>query len=140
MKRLIYTLIVSMAFCFLMPLYANGQILRGNSNEQIGSISSSGEIRSKNGAYAGKIASDGNIYDRSNKQIGKIESDGTVRNRNGSSIGKINSDGTVRGDGNKYLGKIESDGTVRNSNNASIGRASGVKKEWAAVAFFFFSF
>ena len=45
---------------------------------------------------------------------------------------------TVRDGNNSKIGKIESDGTVRNRNNSSIGRASGVKKEWAAVAFFFF--
>jgi len=36
-----------------------------------------------------------------------------------------------------YIGKIENDGTIRNASNTSIGRADGVKKEWAAVLFFF---
>jgi len=33
---------------------------------------------------------------------------------------------------------VKSDGTVENSSHSTIGRASGAKKEWAAVAFFFF--
>ena len=55
--------------------------------------------------------------------------------KNGSSFGKVESDGTVRISGSS-VGKIESDGTVR-KNGSSIGTAKGVKKEHAAVIFFF---
>lgn len=44
---------------------------------------------------------------------------------------------TVRNASNATIGKIESNGTVRNSSNATIGYARGIKKEWAAVFFFF---
>ncbi|MGZ3921441.1 MAG: 5-fold beta-flower protein, partial [Bacteroidia bacterium] len=38
------------------------------------------------------------------------------------------------------VGYVKSDGTVENSSHSTIGHASGVKKEWAAVVFFFFKF
>lgn len=101
---MMYILAACLMAWIAMPQQTSAQTLRGNSNQQIGSISSDGVIRNK-----------------SNSQVGKIESNGTIRDRN-----------------NAQIGKIESDGTVRNKNNSSIGRASGVKKEWAAVAFFFF--
>lgn len=104
MKKMMYILAACLMAWIAMPQQTSAQTLRGNSNQQIGSISSDGVIRNK-----------------SNSQVGKIESNGTIRDRN-----------------NAQIGKIESDGTVRNKNNSSIGRASGVKKEWAAVAFFFF--
>jgi len=86
------------------------------------------------------MQSDGTIRDRSNAQVGKIESDGTIRDRSNAQVGKIESDGTIRDRSNAQIGKVESDGTVRDRSNAQIGSARGVKKEWAAVAFFFFNF
>ncbi len=60
-----------------------------------------------------------------------------MRNASNSYIGKVESDGTVRNASNSYIGKVENDGTVRNSSNSCIGYAKGVKKEWAAIYFFF---
>src|ERR1035437_5124224 len=76
----------------------------------------------------------------SGSSTGKIDSDGTIRNSSGSSVGKIDSDGTIKNSSGSSIGKIDSDGTVRNSSGSSIGSAGGVKKTWAAVVFFFFSF
>ena len=45
--------------------------------------------------------------------------------------------GDLRDASNASLGRIDNDGSVRNASNASIGRAQGVKKEWAAVFYFF---
>ena len=77
------------------------------------------------------------VRNASNATIGKIESNGTVRNSSNAMIGRIESNGTVRNSSNAMIGRIESDGTVRNSSNATIGYARGIKKEWAAVFFFF---
>ena len=107
------------------------------SNEMISSMQD-GVIRDRSNTQIGKIESDGIIRDRSNSQIGKIESDGTIRNRNNAQIGKVQSDGIVRDRSYSQIGKIESDGTVRDRSNSQIGSASGIKKEWVAVAFFFF--
>jgi hypothetical protein len=35
---------------------------------------------------------------------------------------------------------VKSNGNVENSSHSTIGYARGVKKEWTAVAFFFFEF
>ena len=75
-------------------------------------------------AMAMAMSSGGNaqtIRDKSNMQIGTIESDGTVRDRS-----------------NMKIGSVESDGTIRDRSNMKIGSASGVKKNWAVVTFFFF--
>ena len=77
------------------------------------------------------------VRNASNATIGKIESNGTVHNSSNAMIGRIESDGTVRNASNAMIGRVESDGTVRNSSNATIGYARGIKKEWAAVFFFF---
>lgn len=77
------------------------------------------------------------VRNASNATIGKIESNGTVRNSSNAMIGRIESNGTVRNASNATIGRVDSDGTVRNSSNATIGYARGIKKEWAAVFFFF---
>lgn len=78
-----------------------------------------------------------NIYNANGAQVSSVDSNGTLRDRSNRSVGKIESDGTIRDGQGRSVGKIESDGTVRDRQNRSIGRASGVKKEWAAVVIFF---
>ena len=39
---------------------------------------------------------------------------------------------------NAYIGKVESDGTVRDSSGNNLGTARGVKREYAAIVFFFY--
>jgi len=46
----------------------------------------------------------------------------------------------VRNSSYSTIGYISDEGTVRNSSHSIIGYAKGVKKEWAAVLFFFFIF
>ncbi|MDD2475505.1 MAG: hypothetical protein PHI32_06310 [Dysgonamonadaceae bacterium] len=48
--------------------------------------------------------------------------------------------GTVQNSSYATLGYIKDDGRVQNSGYSTIGYARGVKKEWAAVVFFFFRF
>jgi hypothetical protein len=52
----------------------------------------------------------------------------------------VKSDGTVQNSSYSTIGYIKDDGTVQNSSYSTIGYARGVKKEWAAVTFFFFKF
>ena len=135
MKRIFSILI--MMLCLAPMSFA--QDLRNSSNSYIGKIESDGTVRNSSNSYVGKICSDGTIRNSSNSYVGKLESNGTVRNSSNSYAGKIESDGTVRNSSNSYMGKVESDGTVRNSSNSYIGSAKGVKKEYAAL-FFFFNF
>lgn len=130
-------LLICALFC-ATTLYA--QEIKLSDGKQVGSIATDGTIHNRSNARIGKINSDGTIRDRNNSQIGKIDSDGTVRDRSGSQVGKIRSDGTVYDRNNSQIGKVESDGTVRNRQNTQIGKATGVKREWVAVAFFFFYF
>jgi len=55
-------------------------------------------------------------------------------------MGYVKEDGTVQNSSYSTLGYVKEDGTVQNSSYSTIGYAKGIKKEWAAVAFFFFSF
>lgn len=66
--------------------------------------------------------------------FGKVESNGDVR-INGSVKGKFESNGDIRVNGS-VKGKIESNGDIR-KNGSVVGSAKGVKKEQAAVIFFF---
>ena len=43
----------------------------------------------------------------------------------------------VRNSSYSAIGHIDSDGTIRNSSYSTIGHAKGIKREWAAVWFFF---
>ena len=61
-----------------------------------------------------------------------------LRNASGNRTGKIESDGTVRNESGNRIGKIDSDGTIRDASGNRKGSASGVRKEWAAVTFFFY--
>jgi hypothetical protein len=127
----ILNLILFVAFFALSICNAQAQELRKNGSSYA-KIESDGTVRI-NGSSVGKFESDGTI--RANgSSVGKIESDGTIR-QNGSSVGKVESDGTVRINGSS-VGKIESDGTIR-KNGSSVGSAPGVRKEYAAVLFFF---
>lgn len=64
----------------------------------------------------------------------------TIRSSSYSTIGSILDEGTVRNSSHSIVGYIQKDGTIRNSSHSIIGYAKGVKKEWAAVLFFFFIF
>ena len=80
------------------------------------------------------------VRNSSYSSIGHIDSDGTIRNSSYSTIGHIDSDGTIRNSSYSTIGHIDSDGTIRNSSYSSystIGHAKGIKREWAAVWFFF---
>ena len=72
--------------------------------------------------------------------FGSQQSNGIIRNRSNTQIGRIDADGVVRNSSNTQIGKIEADGVLRNSSNAQIGSAKGIRREWAAVVFFFFDF
>lgn len=71
---------------------------------------------------------------------GYIKSDGTIQNSSYSTVGYVNSDGKVQNSRYSTIGYIKDDGKVQNSSYSTIGYAKGVKKQWAAVAFFFFKF
>jgi hypothetical protein len=47
---------------------------------------------------------------------------------------------TIQSSNYGTTGYIKSDGTIQNSSYSTIGYAKGVRKEWAAVALFFFRF
>ncbi|WP_410672533.1 5-fold beta-flower protein [Chryseobacterium rhizoplanae] len=63
---------------------------------------------------------------------------GTIENQNRSTVGYVKKDGTVESGSRTTLGYIKDDGTVENSSRSTIGYAKGIKKEWAAVVYFFF--
>ena len=71
---------------------------------------------------------------------GYIKPDGTIQNSSYSTVGYFKPDGRVQNSSYATIGYIKEDGTVQNSNYSTLGYAKGVKKEWAAVVFFFFAF
>ena len=80
------------------------------------------------------------IENSSHSTTGYIKSDGTIQNSSYSTVGYVKSDGTVQNSSYSTIGYVKEDGTVQNSSYSTIGYAKGVKKEWAAVVYFFFIF
>jgi hypothetical protein len=97
-------------------------------------------IESSSHSTTGYVKSDGTIENSSHSTKGYIKNDGTIENSSHSTIGYIKSDGTIENSSHSTVGYVKKDGTVENSSHSTIGHADGVKREWAAVVFFFFKF
>ncbi|PKF73854.1 5-fold beta-flower protein [Chryseobacterium sp. PMSZPI] len=78
------------------------------------------------------------IESGSHNTNGYIKSDGTIESSSHSTVGYVKKDGTIENSSHSTLGYIKDDGTVENSSHSTIGYAKGIKKEWAAVVYFFF--
>ena len=139
MKRLIFILTIMATLLFVANTESYAQDVRNSSYSTIAHIDSDGTVRNSSYSTIGHIDSDGTVRNSSYSTIGHIDKDGTVRNSSYSTIGHIDKDGTVRNSSYSTIGHIDSDGTVRNSSYSTIGHAKGIKREWAAV-FFFFNF
>ena len=137
MKRLITLIFVFAAFAIALPNAGFSQDVRNSSYSTIGHIDSDGTVRNSSYSTIGHIDSDGTIRNSSYSAIGHIDNDGTIRNSSYSAIGHVDKDGTVRNSSYSAIGHIDSDGTIRNSSYSTIGHAKGIKREWAAVWFFF---
>jgi cytoskeletal protein CcmA (bactofilin family) len=127
MKKIILAVITLLINVHIL----NAQTLRKNGSS-FGEVESDGDVRI-NGSIKGKFESNGDIRVEGSVK-GKIESNGDIR-KNGSIVGKLESNGDVRISGS-VVGKIESNGDIRKKGSV-IGSAVGVKKEYAAVIFFF---
>ncbi len=84
------------------------------------------------------IKKDGTIRNSSYSTIGYLDDDGRVKNASYSTVGYIKKDGTVQNSSYSTIGYVKEDGTVQNSSRSTIGHASGIRREWAAIVFFFF--
>ena len=80
------------------------------------------------------------IENSSYSTTGYIKPDGTIQNSSYSTVGYFKKDGTVQNSSYSTIGYVKEDGTVQNSSYSTIGYAKDVKREWAAVVFFFFKF
>lgn len=80
------------------------------------------------------------LENSSHSTIGYIKDDGTIENSSHSTVGYFKKDGTVENSSHSTIGYVKNDGTVENSSHSTIGYASGVKREWVAVVYFFFRF
>jgi hypothetical protein len=135
MKKILFTLLA----VFTISL-AHGQKITNGSYNTTGHIKSDGTIQNSSYSTKGHIKSDGTIQNASYSTIGHIKSDGTIQDGSYRTVGYVKKDGTVQNSSYSTIGHIKDDGTVQNSSYSTIGHAKGVKKEWAAVVFFFFKF
>lgn len=120
--------------------FAHAQTIQSSNYGTTGYIKSDGTIQNSSYSTVGYIKPDGTIQNSSYSTIGYIKSDGTIQNKSYSTVGYVKKDGTVQNSNYSTIGYIKDDGTVQNSSYSTIGHAKGVRKEWAAVAFFFFRF
>lgn len=116
----------------------SAQTIESGSRSTAGYIKSNGTIENSSHSTVGYITGSGTIENSSHSTIGYIKSDGTIQNKNSSTVGYVKKDGTVENSSHSTIGYIKDNGTVENGSHSTIGYASGIKKEWAAVAFFFF--
>ena len=137
MKQIIFIFIILITLSFAANTESIAQDVRNSSYSTIGHIDSDGTVRNSSYSTIGHIDSDGTIRNSSYSAIGHIDNDGTIRNSSYSAIGHVDKDGTVRNSSYSSIGHIDSDGTIRNSSYSTIGHAKGIKREWAAVWFFF---
>jgi cytoskeletal protein CcmA (bactofilin family) len=119
-----------LAICIMFNAASAQDIRKGGSS--VGKVESNGDVRI-GGSVKGRFESNGDIRVGGSVK-GKIESNGDIR-KGGSVVGKVESNGDVR-IGGSVKGRIESNGDVRKGGSV-VGSAKGVKKEQAAVLFFF---
>jgi len=134
MKKLFLIALLSASFAI------QAQTIESSSRSTTGYIKADGTIENSSRSTVGYIKSDGTIENRSRSTIGYIKSDGTIENSSRSTVGYVKKDGTVENSSRSTIGYIKDDGTVENSSRSTIGYAKGIKKEWAAVTYFFFKF
>ena len=130
-------------FATTISLFATvsfAQTLKSGTYNTMGYIKPDGTIQSSSYSTMGYIKPDGRIQDNHYKTIGYIKDDGTIQNNNYSTIGYIKPNGTVQNSSYQTLGYIKENGTVQDQSYKTIGYANGIKKEWAAVYYFFFQF
>ena len=120
-----------------LTISISAQTIQNSNYSNIYYVTTDGTVQNSNHSDIGYIKSDGTVQNSNHSNIGYIKSDGTVQNGNYSNIGYLNSDGTVHNSNHSSIGYVKDDGTVQDSNHSNIGYAKGVKKEWAAVLFFF---
>ena len=123
---------------FFLAIVANGQTIQSSNYSTKGYIRSDGTIQNSSYKTVGYIRND-KIQDSSYRTIGYIRN-GTIQDSSYRTVGYVKDNGTVQNSSYRTLGYIKDNGTVQNSSYSTLGYARGVKKEWAAVVFFFFKF
>lgn len=123
--------IIFASLIFLSISVINAQELK-HGISTFATIEPNGDVRI-NGLTKGRFAQNGDVI-IDDSVYARIDADGSIR-KSGAIVGKVASNGdiTIKG---KLKAKIEKDGTVK-ENGVKIGSAKGVKKEWAAIIFFF---
>jgi len=127
-------------FFLLLPVFLSAQTIQSAGYNTTGYIKPDGTIQNRSYSTVGYIKSNGTIQNASYSTIGYIKSDGTIQNSSYSVVGYVKKDGTVQNSSYSTVGFVKEDGTVQDKSYATLGYARGVKKEWAAVVFFFFKF
>ncbi|NIG56532.1 5-fold beta-flower protein [Chitinophaga sp. Cy-1792] len=123
----------------LCGMLSKAQTIKSHDYTSRYSVNSDGVIRNSGGSTAGYIKSDGRVENAGHETIGYVKGD-RVTDKGYSTIGYIKSDGKIQNSGYETLGYIKADGKVLDRNYSTLGYASGVKREWAALIFFFFDF
>jgi len=130
-------LILLTAAVLLCVNLLNAQSLETADYRTKGYVTEEGEIQDSGYTTVLTIDSNGKIVDRLHTTVGYLN-DGKVQDNYHQTLGYINEDGRVQGSNYMTIGYITDGGTVQDAGSQTIGYAKGVKKEWAAIAFFFF--
>lgn len=113
-----------------------------------------GNITSPTGNVIGKIAANGDVYNKANQRVGNVSSNGTVTGSNGklgffnangmvydktgSPIGHIQPNGSVENASGSRIGGIGNDGTFSDRSGSQVAKFNGKGMYVATVCYYFF--
>lgn len=103
----------------------------------IGKIASNGDVFNKAGQRLGHVSSDGKVTDF-NGNAGSFNAKGMVYDKTGSPIGHIQPNGPVEDASGSRIGHIYNDGRFGDSTGSTLAKFSGQGKYVAAVCYYFF--
>lgn len=103
----------------------------------IGKIAANGDVFNKAGQRLGHVSSDGKVTDFGGN-AGSFNAKGMVYDKTGSPIGHIQPNGPVENASGSRIGHIYNDGRFGDSSGSTVAKFSGKGKYVAAVCYYFF--
>ena len=113
-----------------------------------------GNFTSPTGTVIGKMAANGDVFNKAGQRVGHVSSDGKVTNasgtagsfnakgmvydKTGSPIGHIQPNGSVENASGSRIGQIYNDGNYGDRSGSTVAKFSGTGKYVAAVCYYFF--
>ena len=103
----------------------------------IGKIAANGDVYNKAGLRIGNVSASG-VVTASGTKVGSFNAKGMVYDKTGSPIGRIQPNGSVEDVSGSRLGQIYNNGNYGDRSGSTVAKFSGTGKYVAAVCYYFF--